>query len=77
MNVCECEIYVVIDQSGDYAVGNSADAAREKYEEDIGGLNECEGFRIVRMKVNVPLPEVVELTGTVPAQGAAKLSIVA
>lgn len=72
-----CEVFLVIDQAGDYAVGNSAEAAREKYEEDIGALNAAEGFRIVKLLVRVPLPEVVELAGEAPAVGSAALLSVA
>lgn len=73
--MCDCEIFLLVDSCGDYAVGNSIEAAREKYEEGIQALTDAEGFRIVKLLVKVPLPEVVEMTGEVPAQGAAVLSV--
>ena len=68
-----CEVWLVCDQAGDYAVGNSADAARGQYESDIQPLADADGFRIVKLLVKIPLPEVVELVGTAPAQGEASL----
>ncbi len=55
MAVHECEVWVVVDAAGDYAVGISAEAAREKYEEDIGALNEADGFRLVKVALHVPV----------------------
>ncbi len=52
----ECEVWVCVDATGDYAVGVSAEAAREKYTEDIGDLGDCEGFRLVKVTVKVPMP---------------------
>ena len=72
-----CEVFLVIDQAGDYAVGNSPEAAREKYAEDIGELSEAEGFRMVKLAVRVPLPELVELAVEVPAVGNAALLAIA
>ena len=71
----EIELYAVIDAGGDYAVGNTAEAAREKYEEDIGELNAVEAFRTIKIKVCVPLPEVVEMVGQAPAQGTGSLVV--
>jgi hypothetical protein len=62
-----CEVFLVIDQNGDYAVGNTPETAREKFEEDIGPLADCESFRCVKLIVAVPLPEMPVLTGSVPA----------
>lgn len=73
--MAECEVFLFVDQGGDYAVGNSENAAKEKYEDDIGPLEDCTGFRMVRLVVQVPLPEMVEMIGTVPAQGTASLVI--
>lgn len=62
-----CEIFVCIDSEGQYAVGTDADLARQAYEEDVGCLNEQDGFRLVKVTLTVPLPKAVELTGTVPS----------
>jgi hypothetical protein len=73
---CECELFVVVDGCGDYAVGKTAEDAREAYENEVQALADAEGFRTVRLLVTVPPPEVVELAGTAPAQGAAALRVV-
>jgi hypothetical protein len=66
----KCETVLIVDANGDYAVGKDFDAAKEAYENDVGELASCEGgFRVVRVVVAVPLPEVVELTGEAPEQG--------
>jgi hypothetical protein len=59
------EIVVCVDANGDYRTGRDADEAREKYEEDIGALAECDGFRIYNLTLTVPLPRPVEVSGTV------------
>jgi hypothetical protein len=72
-----CNVFIVIDAAGDYAVGKDADAAREAYENDVGSLCDADGFRVVKLVVRVPLPEVVELAGEAPAHGTAALLSVA
>ncbi len=63
----KCELVLIVDGSGDYAVGKDFDAAKEAYENEIQELSACEGgFRVLRLTVGVPLPEVVELTGDAP-----------
>lgn len=69
------EVFLLCDSNGDYAVGNSADAARERYEEDIGELVNCDGFRLVKMLVKVPLPEPVELSVEVGALDGVALCV--
>jgi len=76
-DVCKCEAWLCVDSAGDYAVGNSEAAAREKYEEDVQALSDCGGFRMVQLWINVPLPAIVELTGDAPNVGTAALAAVA
>jgi len=76
-DVCKCELFVLVDAAGDYAVGKDEASAREAYENDIGALSDADGFRLVKVTVNVPLPEVVELTGDAPEHGNASLAAVA
>jgi hypothetical protein len=56
-----CDVFVVIDQAGDYAVGNTADGARCRYEFEVGSLGNADGFRVVKLAVRVALPEMIEL----------------
>jgi hypothetical protein len=59
------EIWVLTDTNGDYAVGIDADEARVKYEEQIGELAVCDGFRLVKVSLSVPLPSVAEVSGSI------------
>lgn len=72
----EVECFAVVDRDGNSAVGGSLEAAREKYEEDVGPLNECEGFRVVKSVITVTLPEVVTLTGTAGQDAEALLAVI-
>lgn len=56
-----CEVWVLVDANGDYVVGMDADSARSSYADNIGGLDECDGFRLVKMIVEIPKPAVVDL----------------
>lgn len=69
----QVEIYVLVDSCGDTAQGDSREAAIEHYEDTVQALADCDGFRIVRVLVNIPLPEVsvVELTAGTPELEAA------
>lgn len=65
VETCEVEVYVVVDSAGDYGVGRDEDEACEDYDSDIGGTS-CR--RIVKVKLTVPLPEAIVMTGVVPAE---------
>jgi hypothetical protein len=71
------EVWLIVDQDGDTAQGNSLDAAKEDYAENIGALDDQDGFRAVKVLVRVPLPEVsvVEVTAEAPALGAATATV--
>lgn len=60
----EVEIWVVVDDDGNYAFGCDQDQAREAYEEDFSGL--CR--RAVCVTLKVPTPKPIEVTGEVPAE---------
>jgi hypothetical protein len=62
-------MYACVDTEGDYGIGKDVGAARESYENDIQALNECEGFRIVQVTLQVSVPAVAELTGVVSDSG--------
>jgi hypothetical protein len=70
------DIFACVDNHGDYGVGIDVDAAREDYEARVGDLSECEGFRIIKVIVVVPLPEMPTLKGTAPDVGEAALKSV-
>lgn len=68
MATTELELWACVDASGDYGLGRDADEAKAAYENDIGQLADAEGFRCFKITLTVPLPEPVELTGSVPAE---------
>lgn len=62
------DVWVVVDEQGDYAVGTTDEHAAERYREEIGEPDAGTlGFRRVKVAVSVPLPEAVELAVSVPA----------
>jgi hypothetical protein len=71
----EVTVWVLVDSCGDYAVAKEADGLNDAYEQDIGSISDAEGLRRVKVTLTVPLPVVVELTGTVPADGPAALAV--
>ncbi len=48
---------------------------RHCHVKDYRAVIEPDGFRLVRVVLDVPLPAVVELTGTVPAEDGAALAV--
>jgi hypothetical protein len=60
------EVCILIDCNGDYAIGADEAGAREAYEENIQALTDCDGFRLVKVTVAVPLPSIVELAAATP-----------
>jgi hypothetical protein len=61
----ELELWVCVDANGDYGLGKDAESAKEQYENDVGMLCDGDGFRLYKLKLQVPLPTLVELSGTV------------
>ena len=59
----QIEVYAIVDADGDYAVGKDAEAAVEKYTEDVGDLSEVDGVRTIKLLVTVPLPVEIVLSG--------------
>jgi hypothetical protein len=74
--MCEVEVCVVVDADGNYAAGVDLESATQSYNDTIGALEAAEGFRVVYVKLSVPLPEAIVLVGEVPAdQAQAKMLI--
>jgi hypothetical protein len=56
---------------GPDAITSDADAARASYEDYIGALADyCDGFRLVKVTLAVPLPRIVKLSGIAPEVGS-------
>jgi hypothetical protein len=71
----EIEVWILIDAAGDAVAGDDADHVRERYADQIGELADADGFRLVKVKVSVPLPVVIGATAEVaddePAEASA------
>lgn len=74
-NTVELMVWVVVDESGDYAVGVDGDQAAERYAEDIGGDQGTIGIRRVKLTLTVPLPAPIQLTATVEAEETAEVKV--
>lgn len=58
------EVFLLIDEDGDYATGHDRDSAVEAYENNIGSLDGSLTHRIVQINVtaSLPVPAVVAIT---------------
>lgn len=59
----EVEFWIAVDDDGNFAV--HVDGPQEANEELING-NNCHATRVFAMKLNLPLPKVVEVAATLP-----------
>ncbi len=69
----QLEVWVVVDEQGDYAVGRDGPDCTERYEETIQPCADACGLRYVKVLLEVPLPALVEMSGTVPVDAPAGL----
>jgi hypothetical protein len=58
------EVWIAMNESGEYEVGSDEDVAVERFDESIGGQMR----RLVRLKVVMAPPEVTEVDVTVPKE---------
>lgn len=59
----EIEIWVMVNEEGEYEAGACDDDAVQRFEENCtSGINR----RLIKITLNVPLPETIELEGEVP-----------
>jgi hypothetical protein len=69
-------VFVLVDPRGDYTCGTDADQARARYAEDVGPLEDGDGFQLVEVTITLPLPRVIQVQGIVAAaQGPATLTV--
>lgn len=61
-----CELWIVVDEDGDYAAADDRDAAEERYRDCIGS-DAGKPLRVVCLKVNVPEPKPTHHSATLPA----------
>ena len=74
-NTATVDAWLCIDSDGDYGVGKDEASARESYENDVQPLADANGFRLVKVSVTVPLPEVIELEVETPAETEEEASV--
>jgi hypothetical protein len=63
----EVKVFVLVDPAGDYACGTEADQARSRYADDIGPLEDSDGFQLVEVTITLPLPRVIQVQGVIAA----------
>ena len=69
MVMCEVEVWVVVNEDGDYVVGKDQETVDEGFRDDIGGSAQ----RTIKVTLQVPYPVVHELAGTVSDEGVVTL----
>ncbi len=74
MAMHEVELWILVDESGDYVAAREAADLAVRYEEEIGGGPEL-ARRVIQVKVKVPVESFVTLCGVAPAEGEASLSV--
>ncbi len=60
----QCEVYLMINEDGEYVVSNDADAVRDLYDDSIGGTPA--NVRTYALTLSVPLPAGVVASATLP-----------
>lgn len=72
--VHEVEIWVIVNESGEWEVGTGEDEAVERFNANCSA---DENRRRVCLKLQVPVPETVTLTGAVPGGADGEIALVA
>lgn len=62
------EVWVLVDEAGDYVAHADPALLNEAYDDQIGGERDSLSFRRVKVTITIPLPKPVELVGTVAAE---------
>ena len=63
----EVEMFLMIDENGDYVIATEEGNLGDAYDEDIDGGSDT-ARRIICVKLKVPLPQIVTLVASVPAE---------
>jgi hypothetical protein len=77
MEMVVCEVWMLIDESGDYVASVDPAELGDRWEEEIGERDSSVQTRVVKVTVNVPKPKPVELVATVadlPAGGVLEVA---
>lgn len=66
MTMHELEVWIKVDESGDYSVGTDAESCVEKYGEEYD--DNTQPSRLIKVVIKVPAPQVVDVAVNVPDQ---------
>lgn len=64
--MCEIEIWVLVDEDGDYVVVRDRDDIASRWEEEVGERDSGVQTRLMRLVVHVPRPRRVDAVIEVP-----------
>ena len=65
MEYAEIEVWVMVDENGDYGVGRDTDSMASDYVDNIGNDDTC-SKRHIKLTIKVPKPKPLEVTFTLP-----------
>ena len=65
MEFVEIEVWAVVDETGDYATGNTQDEATSRYRETISSDMDI-AMRHIKMSIKVPKPKPIEVSFMLP-----------
>lgn len=68
MQATQVEVWVLVDEDGNYVACEDAGDIHVRYDEVVGGDRDMLSMRRIKVTLTVPLPKPVELVGTVPAE---------
>lgn len=75
MSKVTVEVWVKVDQDGDYEVGTTSEETATRFTEIVGDDTE-RGVRMVKLMVTIPLPECIEVAVDVPdTEGVPTVSV--
>jgi hypothetical protein len=69
---CEIEVWVMVNENGEYEVGCDEDEVGERYSDNI---NDNLARRAVKVILTVPMPKPVTMRGTVPAEAEGEFAL--
>ena len=64
----EIEIFVIIDENGDYSISRESSELQEQYTNDHGGDIGEIAVRLIAVKIKVPTPKPITVSATLPEE---------
>lgn len=75
MKTAKCELYVLVDEAGDYVASHDQEQLKELYEASIQDIDGTFGIRVVKVELTVPLPTTTTVKATLPEQGDVEATV--